>query len=131
MPAFPQARVLALCETGSHVLWRWQIKPYARGEVTMAHGLLRYLRQDAAALGPNSSATGRSRSGPRPICWPGSSRTWIFDPIGHSGRRHLPGQGLRLGRGTGDADREGIMVRIIEYTFDDPRSTRLGNSTGW
>ena len=29
----PQARVLALCETGSHVLWRWLIKPYPRGEV--------------------------------------------------------------------------------------------------
>src|SRR3954470_11025334 len=39
--AFPQARVLSLCETGSHVLWRRLIKPCARGEVTMAHYLLR------------------------------------------------------------------------------------------
>src|SRR5947208_8874516 len=44
--AFPQARVLALCETGSHVLWRSLIKPYRRGELTMAHYLLRFLRPD-------------------------------------------------------------------------------------
>src|SRR3954452_13200457 len=35
--AFPQARVLALCETGSHVLWRSFVQPEARGQVHMAH----------------------------------------------------------------------------------------------
>src|SRR5215213_3001598 len=48
--AFPQARVLALCETGSHVLWRFLIKPQARGEVTMAHRLLRELQPDMLLL---------------------------------------------------------------------------------
>src|SRR3954452_20860552 len=48
--AFPQARVLALCESGSHVLWRSLIKPQARGEVTMAHYLLRFLRDDMLLL---------------------------------------------------------------------------------
>jgi hypothetical protein len=43
--AFPQARVLALCETGSHVLWRSLIKPCSCGEVTMAHYLLRFLQE--------------------------------------------------------------------------------------
>src|SRR3954452_18618023 len=42
--AFPQVRVRALCETGSLVLWRSLIKPYHRGEVTMAHRLLRELQ---------------------------------------------------------------------------------------
>jgi hypothetical protein len=44
--AFPQARVLALCETGSHDLWRWRITPYHTGEITTAHKLLRYLQRD-------------------------------------------------------------------------------------
>src|SRR4051794_36555345 len=38
--AFPQARVLALCEVGTHVLWRTRIKPCRRGEGTMAPALL-------------------------------------------------------------------------------------------
>ena len=48
--AFPQARVLALCETGSHVLWRSLIKPCSCGEVTMAHYLLRFLQKDMLLL---------------------------------------------------------------------------------
>src|SRR3954449_2941010 len=48
--AFPQARVLALCETGSHVLWRSLIKPQSRGEVTMSHHLLRFLCRDMLLL---------------------------------------------------------------------------------
>src|SRR5947209_5696572 len=39
--AFPQARVLALCEVGTHVLWRTLTKPCRRGEVPMARALLR------------------------------------------------------------------------------------------
>src|SRR5215208_6696704 len=42
--AFPQARVLALCEAGTHVLWKWLLKPYRVGEVTMAPALLAHLR---------------------------------------------------------------------------------------
>ena len=30
--AFPPVRLSALCETGSHVLWRWLLKPPRRGE---------------------------------------------------------------------------------------------------
>jgi len=48
--AFPQARVLALCETGSHVLYRWQVKPIACGESTMLSALWRYLESDMLLL---------------------------------------------------------------------------------
>jgi hypothetical protein len=41
--AFPQARVLALCEIGTHVFWRTLTKPCHRSEVTMAAYLLRLL----------------------------------------------------------------------------------------
>ena len=39
--AFPQCRVLALCETGSHVLYRWLVKPICCGECSMASWVLR------------------------------------------------------------------------------------------
>src|SRR5215831_11708672 len=44
--AFPQARVLALCETGTHVIWKHLIKPIRCGEVTMAPTLLRHLHKN-------------------------------------------------------------------------------------
>jgi hypothetical protein len=48
--AFPQARVLALCEVGTHVLWRTLIKPCYRSEVTMAAYVLRFLREGMLLL---------------------------------------------------------------------------------
>jgi hypothetical protein len=41
--AFPQARVLALCEVGTHILWKCLIKPIGRAEIKMARTLLRFL----------------------------------------------------------------------------------------
>src|SRR5712671_5351598 len=41
--AFPQARIVALCEAGTHVMWRWLIKPIRVAEQAMAHWLLRFL----------------------------------------------------------------------------------------
>jgi Insertion element 4 transposase N-terminal len=32
--AFPQARILALCEVGTHILWKYLIKPMRRAEIT-------------------------------------------------------------------------------------------------
>ncbi len=48
--AFPQARVLALCEVGTHVLWKCLIKPIRRAEIVMAKVLLRYLDPDMLLL---------------------------------------------------------------------------------
>src|SRR5262249_45194384 len=48
--AYPQARVLALCEVGTHVRWRTLTKPYRRGEVPMAAYLLRFLHEDMLLL---------------------------------------------------------------------------------
>lgn len=47
---FPQVQVLALCETGGHVIWRWQVKPRRRGEAVIAPTLLRHLRPDMLLL---------------------------------------------------------------------------------
>ncbi len=120
--AFPQARVLALCETGSHVLWRWQVKPLAVGEVTMAHGLLRHLRRGmlllwdrnffgyrtlAAVVGRRAHLLARVASNRR------------FDPVAtlsdgtYLARCYASRPDRREGRG-------GITVRVIAYTLDDP-----------
>ncbi|MEA1053612.1 hypothetical protein U5801_27965 [Lamprobacter modestohalophilus] len=48
--AFPQVRVLALCETGSHVMWKWLIKSLRSAEITMAPALLRFLQPDMLLL---------------------------------------------------------------------------------
>ncbi|HMB07986.1 MAG TPA: hypothetical protein VKP69_30180, partial [Isosphaeraceae bacterium] len=61
--AFPRARVLALCESGSHVLWRCLIEPCSCGEVAMAHYLLRFLRQDMLLLWGRNSLSYRTISG--------------------------------------------------------------------
>jgi len=48
--AFPQARVLAMCEIGTHVLWKCLIKPIRRAEIVIAKALLRYLDPDMLLL---------------------------------------------------------------------------------
>jgi hypothetical protein len=120
--AFPQARVLALCETGSHVLWRSLIKPCHRGEVTMAHHLLRFLRPDMLLLWDRNFlsyqtvAEVRQR---RAHLLARIKSNLIFEPI----RTLSDGSYLaKLYRSPADRrkDRDGILVRIIEYTFHDP-----------
>jgi hypothetical protein len=120
--AFPQARVLSLCETGSHVLWRSLIKPCSRGEVTMAHHLLRSLQKDMLLLWDRNFLSYQTASevrqrGARLLARIKSNL--IFEPI----RVLADGSYLaKLYRDASDRrnDRDGIMVRIIEYTFNDP-----------
>src|SRR3954463_2446467 len=120
--AFPQARVLSLCEPGSHVLWRSLIKPCSRGEVPMAHYLLRVLQKDMLLLWDRNFLSYRTvaevrRRGAHLLARIKSNL--IFEPI----RVLDDGSYLaRLYRSPADRrkDRDGILVRIIEYTFDDP-----------
>lgn len=48
--AFPQARVLALCELGTHVLGKCLIKPIRCAAIVMVKVLLRYLNADMLLL---------------------------------------------------------------------------------
>ena len=126
--AFPQVRLLALCETGSHVLWRFLLKPLRHGEVSMAPFLLRFLQEDmlllwdrnflnyttlSAVLQRQAHLLARIRS------------NLIFEPI-----QVLPdGSYLsKLYRSSADRrrDHDGIVVRIIEYTLDDPNRPGAG-----
>jgi hypothetical protein len=120
--AFPQARVLALCETGSHVLWRSLIKPYSCGEVTMAHYLLRFLQEDMLLLWDRNFLSYQTVSEVRQRranLLARIKKNLVFEPI----RVLADGSYLsKMYRSSSDRqkDRNGILVRIIEYTFDDP-----------
>jgi hypothetical protein len=120
--AFPQVRVLALCEAATHVLWRWSVKRCAVGESTMTPGLLRRLAPGMLLLwdrnffkyahvrqvvGRGAHLLARVKAG------------LVFAPV-----ERLPdGSYLsRAYRNAADrqADRDGIVVRVIEYTLNDP-----------
>ncbi|HEY2156751.1 MAG TPA: IS4 family transposase [Isosphaeraceae bacterium] len=120
--AFPQARVLALCETGSHVLWRWQIKPIAAGEATIARGLLCHLRRGMLLLWD------RNFFGYRTLAAVVGRRAYLLARVA-SNRRFDPvstlSDGTYLARCFASesdrrVDRGGITVRVVTYMLDDP-----------
>ena len=120
--AFPQVRVVSLCEVGTHVLWRSLIKPQHRGEPPMAEHLVRFLEENMLLLwdrgflsysllstvrGRKANLLARAKTG------------LIFRPI----RQLSDGSFLsKLYPSPRDRehDRNGIVVRIIEYTLKDP-----------
>lgn len=128
--AFPQARVLALCETGSHVLWRSLIKPICRGEISMARHLLKFLMPNMLLLWDRNFL---SYDLVAQVCGRGAQllarikKNLVFQPI-----RQLPDGSYvaKLYRSTKDRrrDKDGILVRIIEYTLDDPQRPGCGET---
>jgi hypothetical protein len=119
--AFPQVRVLSLCEAGTHVLWRSSIKPYHRGEVPMARYLVRFLEENMVLLWDRNFLSYdlvRDLRGRGAHLLARVKKNLIFRPI-----RRL-GDGSYLAKLYPSArhrerDENGILVRIIEYTFDD------------
>ena len=120
--AFPQVRILSLCEVGTHVLWRSLIKPLRRGEITMARGLLSFLEKDMLLLWDRNFLCYdlvqlvRSRQA---HLLARIKKNLIFRPIrqlsdGSYVAKLYPSPRHR------DRDEDGILVRIIEYTFNDP-----------
>ena len=126
--AFPQIRLLALCELGTHAICGLSLKPCRRNEQVMAPALLDLLE-------------------------PGMLLIWdrgffSYDLVRRvlaSGARLLARVQTRLTltllRRLGDGsylaklypsaqarrqDREGLLVRVIEYTHDDPQRPGCG-----
>jgi len=119
--AFPQARVLALCETGTHVIWKQLIKPIRCGENTMAPTLLRHLEKnmllmwDRGFLSYANVALVQQRQAQLVAR---IKKHMVFKRI----RCFADGSYLaKLYRASWyrDRDQGGILVRIIEYTFKD------------
>lgn len=128
--AFPQARVLNLCELGTHVLWKSLIKPHRRGEHPMARHILRFLEenmlllwdrnflsfdlvQQVRARGAHLLARVKSNLifTPTRRLRDGSFLAKLYPSPRHRAR-----------------DEGGVVVRIIEYTFDDPNQPGTGQT---
>ena len=127
--AFPQARVLALCETGSHVLWRWVIKSIRVGEPTMARHLMRHLTRGMLLLLDrdfrNFKVVSETRSRGAHLL-ARVKKNQVFEPF----RRLSDGSYLsKMYPATWYRrhDRKGLTVRLIEYALDDP--ARPGHET--
>ena len=128
--AFPQARVLSLCETGTHVLWKSLIKPCHRGEPPMARYLVRFLQENMLLLWDRNFLSYRlvqdvRERGAHILARVKSNM--IFTPI-----QQLP-DGSFLAKLYPSArhraqDQDGIVVRIIEYAFDDPQRPGAGET---
>lgn len=126
--AFPQARVLALCEVGTHVLWRTLLKPCRRSEVTMAAYLLRFLQENMLLLwdrGFLSYDLVRQVLGRRAQLLARIKNNLVFRPL-----RRL-GDGSYLAKlypspRHRDRDEGGVLVRIIDYTLNDPGRSGSG-----
>lgn len=126
--AFPQAHLLGLVEVGTHVFWRWLIKPCHTGEIPMTPALLKHLQADMLLMWDRNFLTYGHVQQVRfreAHLLARIKKHQIFRPI----QRLDDGSYLaRLYRNAGDRqhDREGILVRIIEYTFDDPQRPGAG-----
>jgi Insertion element 4 transposase N-terminal/Transposase DDE domain len=118
--AFPQARVLALCEIGSHAFLHWQVKPLCRGEISMAPVLLRHLQADMLLLWDRGFLSYKNVKQVRDRNAHLLARlksNLIFKPIealpdGSYLSKIYPSPWHR------QQDRDGIVVRIIEYTLE-------------
>jgi hypothetical protein len=125
--AFPQARIVALCEVGSRVLLNFLVKPIRCGEVTLAKHVYRDLPANSLLLfdigfcayelmkqvvNQKSDFLGRSKINrcfkKMQVLSDGSYLSKIYAT--DYDRLH---------------DRNGTPVRLIEYTLDDPE--RVGH----
>src|SRR4051794_1415203 len=126
--AFPQVRLLALCELGTHAVCGLAIKPICHGEPSMVSALLDQLGpgmlliwdrgffsyeliHSACQRGAHLLARVKSNTILKPLrrLDDGSYLAKIYPDAG--ARRH---------------DRQGLLVRVIEYTHDDPNRPGAG-----
>jgi hypothetical protein len=126
--AFPQVRLLALCELGTHAVCGLSIKPICHGETSMVGPLLEHLGpgdllvwdrgffsyeliRSVVQRGAHLLARVKSNTVLRPIrrLDDGSYLAKVYP--GAADRRH---------------DTRGITVRVVEYTHDDPNRPGAG-----
>ena len=128
--AFPQARVLALCEVGTHVLWRTQIKPCHRGEATMAPSLLRALQPDMLLLwdrGFLSFALLQQVIARQAQLLARIKKNLVFEPLERLEDGSYLAKMYASPRHRAKED-GGVIVRIIDYTLNDPTRTGKGET---
>ena len=127
--AFPQARVLALCEAGTHALWRWThalwrwlLKGYRVGEVTMAPALLKHLRPSMLLLWDRNFL--KYAHVKRVLSAGAHLLARVKGDVTLAVRQRLADGSylarLYCNRYDRVRDRDGIDVRVIRYTLQDP-----------
>jgi hypothetical protein len=128
--AFPQVRLVSLCEAGTHVMCNWLIKPLHVAEQTMANWLLQFvgpgmlLMWDRNFLSFARVKTVRDQ-GAHLLAH--VKKDLIFRAIKRfKDRSYL----AKLYRNATDRkhDRDGIVVRIIDYTLNDPGRVGQGET---
>jgi hypothetical protein len=125
--AFPQVRKLSLVELGTHAELGVAIKSIRCGERTMVEGLLRHLTPEMLLLldqGFFSEKLWRKLAGRRVNVLARVTTQMILRPI------RVLGDGSYLAKiykGDYDRrkDRDGVVVRVIRYTLNDPQ--RVGH----
>lgn len=126
--AFPQVRLLALCELGTHAICALAIKPIRHGEPSMVGQLLDQLGPGMLLIWDRGFC---SYELIRAVCQRGAhllarvKSNTILRPI----RRLDDGSYLaKIYPGASDRrrDRRGLWVRVIEYTPDDPHRPGAG-----
>jgi hypothetical protein len=119
--AFPQARLLALCEAGTHLLWRVLIKPYRVGEITMAPLLLRLLEPGMLLLWDRNFF---KYAHVQQVIDRGAQLLALIKSdiklrmIKHLSDRSYLSKIYRSGYDR-EHDRNGLLVRVIKYTLHD------------
>jgi Transposase DDE domain/Insertion element 4 transposase N-terminal len=119
---FPQAQVLGLVEAGTHVFWRWLIKGCHVEETRMVPPLLQHLQADMLLLWDRGFA---SFALVRQVVDRGAQllARWKDNRILQPFRRLTDGSYLAYiyaSERDRTARRGGILVRIIEYTLQEP-----------
>jgi hypothetical protein len=120
--AFPQLRLRALAESGTHAIVDAALGPYGQGETKQARDLLASLRRDMLCLADRNFF---SHALWRDAQQTGAALLWrVKKDLNLPVVQELP-DGSYLSRlyvSSYDRqhDRNGVAVRVIEYTLDDP-----------
>lgn len=119
--AFPQLRLVALAECGTHAMFVAAMGPYATAEVTLAQQLVGALRPDMLVLADRGFAAHRLFSAfaatGAALCWRAKSNA-VFPVL----ERHRDGSFLSEMVAADDkrAREKVTAVRVVEYALDDP-----------
>jgi len=125
--AFPQVRKLSLVELGTHVEVAFQIKPCTVSEQAMLSSLLRYVTPDMLLIWDRnffSYDLWKSLNSRGIQVLARAKANLVLEPI----QRLSEGSYLAKIYPTWYArqkDRDGIVVRVVKYTLDDPQ--RVGH----
>jgi hypothetical protein len=125
--AFPQVRKLSLVELGTHVEVGLVVRSSAHGEQSMIGGLFRHLTPEMLLLwdrGFFSYELWREMTAREVKILARVKSRLILRPIGHLADGSYLAKIYKNASDRGQ-DRDGIVVRVIRYTLDDPQ--RVGH----